>query len=35
VEVANLALFAEEEQGSPFQVHSLHPIGRVGARKIA
>jgi hypothetical protein len=35
VEVANLALFVEEEQGSPFQVHSLHPMGRVSARKIA
>jgi putative phosphonate metabolism protein len=35
VEVANLALFVEEEQGAPLQVHSLHPMGRVAARKIA
>jgi len=35
VEVTNLALFIEEEQGSPFLVHSLHPMGRVSARKIA
>ena len=35
VEVANLALFVEEEPGAPFLVHSLHPIGRVDARKIA
>ncbi|NML72855.1 DUF1045 domain-containing protein [Rhizobium sp. S-51] len=35
VEVANLALFVEREPGAPFQVHSLHPMGRVAARKIA
>ncbi len=35
VEVANLALFVEEEPGAPLQVHSLHPMGRVAARKIA
>lgn len=35
VEVANLALFVEEERGAPFRVHSLHPMGRVSARKIA
>ena len=35
VEVANLALFVEPEPGAPFQVHSLHPLGRVSARKIA
>jgi hypothetical protein len=35
VEVANLALFVEDEPGAPFQVHSLHPMGRVAARKIA
>lgn len=35
VEIANLALFVEEEPGAPFQVHSLHPMGRVAARKIA
>ncbi|MCL6709931.1 DUF1045 domain-containing protein [Pseudomonas sp. R2.Fl] len=31
----NLALFVEREQGAPFQVHSLHPMGRVSARRIA
>ncbi|AYD01884.1 DUF1045 domain-containing protein [Neorhizobium sp. NCHU2750] len=35
VEIANLALFVEEEPGAPLQVHSLHPMGRVAARKIA
>eukprot|EP00913_Durusdinium_trenchii_P008154 g7651.t1 len=35
VEVANLALFVEEEPGAPFLVHSLHPLGRVAARKSA
>jgi hypothetical protein len=35
VEIANLALFVEEEPGAPFQVHSLHPMGRVAARKSA
>jgi putative phosphonate metabolism protein len=35
VEISNLALFVEEEPGAPFQVHSLHPMGRVAARKIA
>jgi putative phosphonate metabolism protein len=35
IEIANLALFVEEEPGAPFQVHSLHPMGRVAARKIA
>lgn len=35
VEVANLALFVEEEPGAPFLVHSLHPMGRVAARRIA
>ncbi|TWF54793.1 DUF1045 domain-containing protein [Neorhizobium alkalisoli] len=35
VEVANLALFVEDEPGAPFLVHSLHPMGRVAARKIA
>jgi putative phosphonate metabolism protein len=35
VEIANLALFVEEEPGAPFQVHSLHPMGRVAARRIA
>ena len=35
VEVANLALFVEEEQGAPLLVHSLHPMGRVASRKIA
>jgi putative phosphonate metabolism protein len=35
VQVANLALFVEEEPGAPLQVHSLHPMGRIAARKIA
>ena len=35
VEMANLALFVEEEQGAPFRVHSLHPMGIVSARKSA
>lgn len=35
VPIANIALFVEEEPGAPFQVHSLHPLGRVAARKIA
>ena len=32
---SNLALFIEREQGAPLVVHSLHPMGRVSARKIA
>ncbi|THF53707.1 DUF1045 domain-containing protein [Allorhizobium terrae] len=32
---SNLALFVEREQGAPLVVHSLHPMGRVSARKIA
>lgn len=35
VEFSNLALFVEDEPGAPFRVHSLHPMGRVSARKIA
>lgn len=35
VEIANLALFIEKEPGAPFVVHSLHPMGRVAARRIA
>lgn len=35
IAVANLALFVEREPGAPFQVHSLHPMGRVSARRIA
>ncbi|MBO3761196.1 DUF1045 domain-containing protein [Ciceribacter sp. L1K22] len=35
VPFSNLALFVEREQGAPFQVHSLHPMGRVSARRIA
>jgi putative phosphonate metabolism protein len=35
LEVTNLALFVEEEPGAPFQVHSLHPLGRVAARRSA
>jgi len=29
IEVRNLALFVEEENGAPFHVHSLHPLGSV------
>ncbi|MGF0538860.1 DUF1045 domain-containing protein [Agrobacterium sp. ES01] len=35
VPFTNLALFVEREPGAPFMVHSLHPMGRVSARKIA
>ena len=35
LEFSNLALFVEDEAGAPFRVHSLHPMGRVSARKIA
>ena len=35
LEIANIALFVENEPGAPFHVHSLHPMGRVSARKIA
>lgn len=35
IEFSNLALFVEDEPGAPFRVHSLHPMGRVSARKIA
>ncbi|QRM56373.1 DUF1045 domain-containing protein [Sinorhizobium sp. BG8] len=35
LEVSSIALFVEEETGSPFRVHSLHPIGRVDSRRIA
>ncbi len=28
VEVANLALFTEEESGAPFEVHSLYPLAK-------
>ncbi|MGH6760152.1 MAG: DUF1045 domain-containing protein [Phyllobacterium sp.] len=34
VEIDNLALFVEAEPGSPFEVHSLHPLGGV-TRKAA
>jgi hypothetical protein len=35
VPVANIALMIEEGSGGPFRVHSLHPMGKVSARKIA
>jgi hypothetical protein len=35
IEVANIALFVEEEPGAPLTVHSLHPLGRVSARRTA
>jgi len=31
----NIALMVEEGTGGPFRVHSLHPMGKIGARKIA
>ncbi|EJZ19823.1 DUF1045 domain-containing protein [Rhizobium sp. Pop5] len=33
--VSNVALMIEEGAGGPFRVHSLHPMGKVSARKIA
>ncbi|MBY2938704.1 DUF1045 domain-containing protein [Rhizobium leguminosarum] len=35
VMVSNVALMIEEGTGGPFRVHSLHPMGKVSARKIA
>lgn len=35
VQVANIALFIEEEPGAPFLVHSLHPLGALPARRSA
>ncbi|MGO6998912.1 DUF1045 domain-containing protein [Rhizobium leguminosarum] len=35
VTVSNVALMIEEGTGGPFRVHSLHPMGKVSARKIA
>jgi hypothetical protein len=35
VSVSNIALMMEEGTGGPFRVHSLHPMGKVSARKIA
>ncbi len=32
---SNLALFVEREPGAPLVVHSLHPMGRVSARRSA
>ncbi|ARO31211.1 hypothetical protein NXC14_CH03305 [Rhizobium sp. NXC14] len=33
--VSNVALMIEEGTGGPFRVHSLHPMGKVSARRIA
>lgn len=33
--VSNVALMVEEGAGGPFRVHSLHPMGKISARKIA
>jgi hypothetical protein len=33
--ISNIALMIEEGMGGPFRVHSLHPMGKVSARKIA
>ncbi|MCR9138339.1 MAG: DUF1045 domain-containing protein [Alphaproteobacteria bacterium] len=35
VDVRNIALFVEEESGSPFRVHSLHPLGPAEHRRSA
>ncbi|MQB42316.1 DUF1045 domain-containing protein [Rhizobium sp. ICMP 5592] len=35
VPVSNIALMMEEGAGGPFRVHSLHPMGKISARKIA
>ncbi|NLS04360.1 DUF1045 domain-containing protein [Rhizobium sp. P32RR-XVIII] len=35
ITVSNIALMIEEGTGGPFRVHSLHPMGKVSARKIA
>jgi hypothetical protein len=35
VTVSNVALMIEEGTGGPFRVHSLHPMGKVSARRIA
>jgi hypothetical protein len=35
VPVSNIALIMEEGAGGPFRVHSLHPMGKVSARKSA
>jgi hypothetical protein len=35
VTVSNVALMMEEGSGGPFRVHSLHPMGKVSARKTA
>ncbi len=35
VVVSNVALMTEEGAGGPFRVHSLHPMGKVSARKVS
>ncbi|TCL74632.1 DUF1045 domain-containing protein [Rhizobium sp. BK251] len=35
IPVSNIALLMEEGNGGPFRVHSLHPMGKVSARKFA
>jgi hypothetical protein len=35
IPVCNIALMMEDGSGGPFRVHSLHPMGKVSARKIA
>ncbi len=35
VPVSNIALMMEEGTGGPYRVHSLHPMGKVSARKSA
>ncbi|WP_160008409.1 DUF1045 domain-containing protein [Rhizobium sp. 18055] len=33
VKISNVALMMEEGNGGPFRVHSLHPMGKVSARR--
>jgi hypothetical protein len=33
VKISNVALMVEEGNGGPFRVHSLHPMGKVSARR--
>ena len=35
IAISNIALLMEDGAGGPFRVHSLHPMGKVSARKIA
>lgn len=35
VDISHLTLFVEDEPGAPFRVHSMHPLGRIAARRSA